>query len=516
MKISISPKHIILLPGLLAGIYFLYIPFQFWLFDPKIHGISKILLPYYPLLFVPLFAVPGENEFGAKEFFFFIGGFLFVFAGGSSGLHVMMWPGAHWMILAMLSAAGPRFGISSYILVFLTPPFDRGFDTLFGFPLRIYLSGLSTFILRSIDGDAHFSGNTIFFKHDSFTVDPACEGLKMFSALTIVILYLAHDEFKNKKSFIHVSGKIILFYFVPGIIFWIVSNLARIVILVAADIHQDIVLHDSVGILIFMTSSVMPLLMIRHFIFSKITSTQTHRKFECRRNENQFLFRNSFISCSAVLLAAWVHLFPYERRAEASDFYKMDGFQKINHENQKNKGGEYGDISVYQKGRIKLIVKKNLNPVKIGHHPRICWTGVGYKFLFESEIIITEKFKPNGDLRMALLERNLPSGKQYYAMVWWYQPTPRNESIQAPILGIFINSKPPHSDDEMNALTASEIKWRKRKILFGENFQQMNIFIPLRDIAEYSNINSNMKNINNSIFQNIKNENFTIKLTNTL
>jgi hypothetical protein len=150
---------------------------------------------------------------------------------------------------------------------------------------------------------------------------------------------------------------------------------------------------------------------------------------------------------------------------ERSPFREISGFQKVNDAN--NPGGEFDDISVYEKDELRLIIKRGLNPLKIGHHPRICWTAVGYTFYFESEMKLGKESEPGGDLRMALLESTKGDPgkkiKKYYALLWWYQPA-------------------------KGEITASEYGWRERRILSGESFQQINLFVPMQDKSEYNRI----------------------------
>ena len=512
-KFSLS-SVVFLLPSLAAGGFLLYIPFQYWMNDPRNQDYFKLLLPYYPVLFLFLFTSEENRQIRPIEMLIFTIGILFVLIGSTTGLLFLIWPGSYWLLLISLQVSGIRFFLPAYALVFLTPPFNTALEILFGFPLRIVLTKMTASLLMIFDRQASFSGNTILYRERSFTVDPACEGLKMFTALVILVLYLIFNELKHanvnksKKLF-----KIFFFYMIPGFIFWINTNLIRIVILVIGNIPPESPMHELTGIVLFITSSVAPLFLIRKFFFNINTDTSLNILYSDIKYKKTcskiitFSHRaaaSGTIAFFMIFAATWAYLSPRIPESENLDFEnEIAGFQRT--EDSKAGDKKIEDIATYKNGKMRLILKRNLNPVKIGHHPKLCWTGVGYKFFSESQILLKENEPVFGDIRLTLLERNNNNKKEYYALLWWYQPavatsaekSPLGETLPSFNLNTFIGKDASVSKN----VTASEFSWRKRRILHGETFQQINVFIPLNNRNEFKNISEefNEKITNHSL-----------------
>jgi len=482
-------KYILFAAGIFSIFYLLYNPFRFWLTDSRGDGPFQTILSYYPVLFMMLFIQKNFLKNPYKESLFLLSGIMAAAAGRYFQVSALMWFGAFWIFLPLLKNINLRFHVSAYILIFLAPPFNKGIEILLGFPLRIFLSEYSVFFLRIFDKTAYSSGNAISFQENLFSVDPACEGLKMLSALILTILYFYHSI--DSGSIMQKLQTMTILAF-SGLAFWMLSNFIRILILIMGNIGPESPLHDAVGLYLFITSSLLPLWIIKtalNKLFKKNTSSAIYKPFRSEIIHDKacviknkiylFPFRLDILhSVATVVSVIILILFPANKTQHADHHSVLPEITERNGEFLQLEV-PYREIDAYQSRNSNLIVKKNLNPVRIGHHPRLCWTGAGYSFLQERELEFT---KSKSDLRIALLEKNHFNEKKFYILIWWYQNFPPESASEN------------RSKAERLTHTASEIKWRKISLLRGLKFRQVNYFRKLKTKEEYTDL---VKHINN-------------------
>lgn len=430
--------------------------------------------PFYPLLFLPFFRETIPPGVGRRDLFEGSLALLPLFFGAWTGIQGLIFLGGAWLGLAVAPAAGHLFHLRARLLLLLLPPFSTAPELLFGFPLRIVLSRTATGALAFLDANVRARGNTILFQRSEFTVDPACEGLKMLTAL-IVLLLLLPGRRSNRIGFFR---REMVFLTPPAILLWLAANLVRIVVLIVGKIPAGSPLHEMTGILTFFLIVVLPLIVFRQLLFSNREeefssreSDSAYRRFESVRSSVPVLM-------ATALVALAVHLFPGQNRTVYPSWpTTLAGFRAFDRAGRAN-----GEIIAYRRDQMALIIKHNDAVYRLGHNPRQCWQGLGYRFLGEEEIALPG----GGRVRQARLIRSQKSGNGKpgaYRLIWWYQQIPnvsRNEKGQGPD----------------RTQTASELVWRLETLLRKRRYVQINLFAPVdQEIIPLAIRISQIKNI---------------------
>ena len=154
-----------------------------------------------------------------------------------------------------------------FLLLLMCPIFSQAVGIL-GFPIRLKLSQISGGILQAAGLDVQVEGNTMTLDGADFAVDEACMGLNMLVISLLMGIFVIIYQYR--LTGLRLSMRLLCTYFIAVFFLNIISNVMRIVFLVAFRILPDNTWHEVVGILCLVAYVMVPLyflasLMIKHF-----------------------------------------------------------------------------------------------------------------------------------------------------------------------------------------------------------------------------------------------------------
>lgn len=115
--------------------------------------------------------------------------------------------------------------------------------------------------------DIQVQGNVLILNEHSFSVDPACIGLKMVvTSLVLGILILARFERKYNRRLKFMELSFLLGAILSGAV---VANFIRLLTLVLFHILPDNPMHDLVGLLSLGLYVLLPFYFLVHLVFEK-------------------------------------------------------------------------------------------------------------------------------------------------------------------------------------------------------------------------------------------------------
>ncbi|MBM9579646.1 exosortase N [Leptospira sp. 201903070] len=344
----------------------------------------------YPLLFLPLFIRKGKDP---TKLWLFLPGVSFVIAGIFYQRLSLVWIGSFWNLLAVLHKSGIRFSWPAPFFVFAIPPIT-GFGSLFlGFQLRLIVTKWGAWLLHFWDPLSSSLGNQIFFNGESFTVDRACEGLKM--GLASILIAAAFLLRSNRSGAILISSLTFPL--------WFFSNWIRVCALVLFNIPASSWRHEFVGVIFFLSGVIVPLGAIA-LLFPNSNKERSFRISDLRLRfppkivwfflpllTIMFLTQNLF-------LAPKIHSWPSKILSFALDPDSTRNDSRI---------------AVYRSDKNYLILKRDLFTIGTGHDPRICFEAVGFSFL-----------EQGGEDGVQKARLKSPSGEEPI-LLWWYSVSER-------------------------------------------------------------------------------------------
>ncbi|PJZ54222.1 exosortase N [Leptospira adleri] len=395
----------------------------------------------YPLLFLPLFLRKDKDRANAL---FFLPGIAFVIAGIFYQRSSLIWIGSFWNFLAILNESGIRFAWPAPFFVFAIPPIT-GFGSLFlGFQLRLLVTKWSALVLRLLDPSSSALGNQIFYNGALFTVDRACEGMKMgLASLLIAAAFFLRSDRKG--------ATLIAILALP---LWFFSNWIRVCSLVLFNIPASSWRHEFVGTVFFICGVVVPLSAISSFFPDPLRKNSSSSfEFDLRLPSKialwilplltiAFFTRNFYVASKAHSWPSKILSFTLEPESILSD----------------------SRIAVYRSDKNYLILKRDLFTIGTGHDPRICFEAVGFSFV-----------EQGGEDGVQKARLKSPSGEEPI-LLWWYS----------------VSKKPYAEEFKGDKTTAprrasSNLDWRWRRFQ-GADVIQWNLYGPdekeLRRILE--------------------------------
>jgi exosortase N len=149
------------------------------------------------------------------------------------------------MIFVRESFYGKTGVLVPAIGMLLSPVFQY-LATTFSFPIRMQLTTVAAQLFRLSGYTAEAQGNVIIFQDNEFSVDPACMGLNMITtSLLLGIILVAYYQTKFNRR---LSSWQIFLYLGFVLVFNIVANLFRIMVLVLFNIPPGSISPDAAGI----------------------------------------------------------------------------------------------------------------------------------------------------------------------------------------------------------------------------------------------------------------------------
>jgi exosortase N len=259
---------------------------------------------------------------------------------------------------------GRRIGFLGFTALIVSSPVFVYAVNAFSFPIRLQLSSLTGKLFSLCEEDVSVHGNVIVRQGNEFSVDPACMGLHMLSISILLGIFFA-GLLQRKIGRVLSVGQSLLFISLL-LIFNVIANLIRIVLLVQFTVLPDSIWHDITGIACLLLYVCIPAaLMAKKFISRSALMSSSEAV-----SSKPVLFRMILVP----------GLFVSALHVQSSDTYqrfhtvygrKVPGFH----------------TSVYAPGIMKLEKADALIYVKFirgfydtEHNPTMCWKGSGYEF----------------------------------------------------------------------------------------------------------------------------------------
>ena len=389
-------------------------------------GYEYVYIGYSMLLGIISF--PFLIQTGAQKMEF---GYLIVAIVSSLGA----WWSGSFSLFYFTFAFGACFILNAYlgqinklpiVLLLLVSPLVSHLSAMLSFPIRLQLSAWVSKALSTIGFDIVSEGNLLIISGARFLVDQECVGLKMLiTGMVLILIILAFFERKHKRQYTLWQIGLAL---AVGLLFNILANFSRILVLVLFQIGPERIMHEVVGILCLLAYNTLPLI----FVVMRLTPrgpeiVTTPNKISWRYNPNFIL----------PLLFGLLYIGGQSTLKESLAF--ADHIQNPLLEDLSKEQMDF-NILKYSNDDLLVYVKPPASPFRGTHDPRFCWRGSGY------ELTLIKEEMQNGHL---IYTGELVKGKDKLYTAWWYQ--------------------------DGASITNSEWSWRTKSVLDAKAFSLINI-----------------------------------------
>ena len=345
-------------------------------------------------------------------------------------------------LLILLFVVDNWLGKSNNLLLLLgivISPAINAIVYIWSFPIRLKLSELAAWTLQLVNMNIEAQGNVLWLDGHSFSVDPACIGLKMVTtALVLGILILAYFEKKRERIISFWAG---CGYLVVILLASVVANFIRLLTLIVFHILPENPLHDAIGMFSLGVYVLLPF----YFLVSKTWKKDRPLGYEkrvvataCKKLRFNLAFRNLSIFQKINSKHLLRNFFLKNKKTSIYLFFSFlillhiyNGVQFLEEPLENRATIEHIAIKGFERtitptGVLKMETDSTLiyikPPVRFfegSHDPRFCWQGSGYDFL-EVEL------KEIGAKRV--YTGRLTKGEDEFYTAWWYE----SEQTQTP------------------------------------------------------------------------------------
>lgn len=323
-----------------------------------------------------------------------------------------------------------RINALPLILAMAISPIISTMVYIWSFPIRLKLSDLAADALQLVGMNIEAQGNLLLMNGNTFSVDPACIGLKMI--ITSLVLGLVILAFFEKKHQFRLSIWKAGFLLSTILIGAIVANFIRLLTLIIFHILPENPMHDVVGLLSLGIYVLLPFYFFNAFVFR-------HRASKKPIEEQLFEPPFTVAGISKLVLSILLLLLVFNGRqflnlpgtqTQAATI-NLAGFDRSNTNN---------GILKFQNDQALVYIKAPVRFFQGSHDPRICWQGSGYVFSsIQLENIAGQEYYT------AVLKQ----GEEELHTAWWYQ-----------------------SEEKRLVL---EWNWRWQNLMQGEQFYLVNV-----------------------------------------
>ncbi len=308
-----------------------------------------------------------------------------------------------FVLLFTLEQIWGRLNLLPLFLVIIVSPFISNIVYIWSFPIRLKLTAWAGSILSILYQDLQVQGNLLFLDGHSFSVDPACIGLKMvITSLVLGLAILAFFEKRNDENLSFLKTSFLLSIVLLGAV---LANFIRLLTLVVFHILPENPLHDVIGILSLSLYTIVPFYFLVKYIFknkkniprTENTITSTYPKYTTN-------FKLIFIGL--LLLQFYIgrqFLKAPVENYQTVESIEIDGFNKTITPN---------GVLKFQNDDALIYIKPPVQFFQGSHDPRFCWQGSGYTF---SSIQI-ERIN-NREIYTAILNK----GADEIYTAWWFE-----------------------------------------------------------------------------------------------
>ncbi len=326
----------------------------------------------------------------------------------------------------MLNAYLGQLNKLPIVLLLLVSPLVSHLSSMLSFPIRLQLSQWVSKTLSTIGFDIVSEGNLLIISGARFLVDQECVGLKMLiTGMVLILIILAFFERKHKRQFALWQIGLAL---AIGLLFNILANFSRILVLVLFQIGPERIMHEVVGILCLLAYNVLPLVLITQFW------TPRGSNIISIPNKVSWKFNPNFI-----IPLLFVFLFIGGQSTLKETVASADHVENPLLDDLSKEKLDF-NILKYSSDDLLVYIKPPASPFRGTHDPRFCWRGSGY------ELTLIKEEMQNGHL---IYTGELVKGKDKLYTAWWYQ--------------------------DGNSITNSEWSWRTKSVLDAKAFSLINI-----------------------------------------
>lgn len=320
-------------------------------------------------------------------------------------------------------------GIAWFMLVFMTPLCEYA-CTVFSFPVRMQLSTAAGFVLRLTGRDYTAEGNMIGNNGELFSVDPACMGLSMLSISLLcsaIIFSILAARARKKVSFLTLFT-----FFCLVVMFNILSNLLRIVILVYFAVPPASVTHELAGLACFLVYVLLPCWLLAKKMIGRLPQREPVILFNRPNVPSGLPARHTALHLATCLLICCTAFtvkgssFNGATQPAAVPGYTATAMND--------------NILKLDNGSALIYIKPMAGFYSADHNPMICWSGSGFEFQG-----VMEKNCGN----MLVYTATLVKGGDELYTAWWYE-----------------------SGDDF---TTSQAEWRWSCFRYGKKYRLVNI-----------------------------------------
>lgn len=308
-----------------------------------------------------------------------------------------------------------KLGVLPLVLLALISPVFKYFSMAWSFPLRLKLSLFSAKILNLMGRTTKLHGNMFTTGDYTFSVDEACAGLHMIvTALIVVLIFITYQERKWNRT-LRLPGYLSLI--VVGLALVLISNLFRIVGIVALVALPGSMAHDMIGLFALLVYVLVPMYFLCLVAVKRLgrppkegaSPTEIQGKpvlkgFSYGENQKP---KVALLTAGLLLLAMAVLGF---RTPDVSPEAADPVFASIAPAGYERSLTELGILKL-EKDSALIYVKPAARFFGSDHNPSICWRASGYA-------ITGEYISHIGD-REVIMAQLVKEDETLYT-AWWF------------------------------------------------------------------------------------------------
>ncbi len=331
-----------------------------------------------------------------------------------------------------------RLGWQPVAALILMSSLMTNWVTVFGFPIRLFLSSQAAAGLAFTGLAAHSAGNLIILRGQEFAVDPACMGLTMVQVSYLFLLALTALQERDNRSALPFWPAVVLVA-VTGLLV-LIFNLLRIILLCLFGWMPGTFLHEAGGLLGLVLYVFLPLWWIVRF---------AHRKFAqplaAVSATTQHRLSLKIIGVHALLLLAVGGAFVTSDQAPRDNWAVLQ--PSFDTTGMVPTVQQHGVVQYYG-NELLIYTKPIIGFYSSEHSPLVCWVGSGFQLKESDEMTHSNGFS----VYTGTLEDE--KGNQLYTS-WWY--------------------------DNGQHRTTSQWEWRRRDAMGEPPFFLVNVTASNRD-----------------------------------
>ncbi|MCB0734931.1 MAG: exosortase N [Flavobacteriales bacterium] len=340
----------------------------------------------------------------------------------SATLHYLL---SALLILMILESIWGKQGILPILLIIVVSPALSNILNIWSFPLRMEMTAWAGWVMTFLHYPTEIIGNTIRYGGQEFAVDPECMGLRLLTTSLVCCTALMAHFLKNRSIALWESVS----WLTLALLFSIIANFVRLLLLIMLHVLPDNPLHDAIGITSLIVYVVLPLLwLIRR------------RAQKDRILQPDLSVSKGSSSVAYTLILMTLSAFQIQTALAQGDM-NADAANLNTHLTGYSSTTLTDGVVKYSSEKALVYVKPAVSFFQGSHDPRYCWRGSGYQFR-KSQLETPEN---SFQVFTAILESD--DSRLYTA--WWYQ------SLQ---------TSTPH-----------DWQWRWNTLRHGESYQLVNV-----------------------------------------